>query len=214
MAVQVGATCLEKERGGKGVLLGGVPGHAPRSRRHPRRRRRRPQRRDDRGRHGRAGHRARRARRDDGVPRGRLRRRDRDALLEPDEHRGDGARAPISSSAPCSSPARRRRKLVTEELVAQDGARAASSSTSPSIRAAASRRAGPTTHDHPTYEVRRRRALLRRQHAGRRPAHEHLGAHEHDHSATRSRSPTAGSPRRREADRGAAARASTRSAAT
>jgi alanine dehydrogenase len=26
MAVQVGATCLEKERGGKGVLLGGVPG--------------------------------------------------------------------------------------------------------------------------------------------------------------------------------------------
>lgn len=26
MSVQVGATCLEKERGGKGVLLGGVPG--------------------------------------------------------------------------------------------------------------------------------------------------------------------------------------------
>jgi alanine dehydrogenase len=26
MAVQVGATCLEKEKGGKGVLLGGVPG--------------------------------------------------------------------------------------------------------------------------------------------------------------------------------------------
>src|SRR5207253_8309208 len=26
MAVQVGANCLEKERGGKGVLLGGVPG--------------------------------------------------------------------------------------------------------------------------------------------------------------------------------------------
>jgi alanine dehydrogenase len=26
MAVQVGSTCLEKERGGKGVLLGGVPG--------------------------------------------------------------------------------------------------------------------------------------------------------------------------------------------
>ncbi len=26
MAVQVGATCLERERGGKGVLLGGVPG--------------------------------------------------------------------------------------------------------------------------------------------------------------------------------------------
>ena len=34
MAVQVGATCLEKERGGKGVLLGGVPGHAARARGH------------------------------------------------------------------------------------------------------------------------------------------------------------------------------------
>jgi len=29
MAVQVGASCLEKERGGKGVLLGGVPGVTP-----------------------------------------------------------------------------------------------------------------------------------------------------------------------------------------
>ena len=31
MAVQVGASCLEKEHGGKGVLLGGVPGTPPRS---------------------------------------------------------------------------------------------------------------------------------------------------------------------------------------
>jgi alanine dehydrogenase len=29
MAVQVGASCLEKERGGMGILLGGVPGVAP-----------------------------------------------------------------------------------------------------------------------------------------------------------------------------------------
>ncbi|MBM4352378.1 MAG: alanine dehydrogenase [Deltaproteobacteria bacterium] len=29
MAIQVGASCLEKERGGKGVLLGGVPGVRP-----------------------------------------------------------------------------------------------------------------------------------------------------------------------------------------
>jgi alanine dehydrogenase len=29
MAIQVGASCLEKERGGRGVLLGGVPGVAP-----------------------------------------------------------------------------------------------------------------------------------------------------------------------------------------
>ncbi|MBM4388300.1 MAG: alanine dehydrogenase, partial [Deltaproteobacteria bacterium] len=29
MAIQVGATCLEKENGGKGILLGGVPGVKP-----------------------------------------------------------------------------------------------------------------------------------------------------------------------------------------
>ena len=29
MSVQVGAACLEKERGGRGVLLGGVPGVPP-----------------------------------------------------------------------------------------------------------------------------------------------------------------------------------------
>lgn len=29
MAIQVGASCLEKERGGRGVLLGGVPGVSP-----------------------------------------------------------------------------------------------------------------------------------------------------------------------------------------
>ena len=29
MSVQVGAHCLEKEQGGAGVLLGGVPGVAP-----------------------------------------------------------------------------------------------------------------------------------------------------------------------------------------
>jgi len=29
MSIQVGASCLEKERGGMGILLGGVPGVAP-----------------------------------------------------------------------------------------------------------------------------------------------------------------------------------------
>ena len=29
MAIQVGAQCLEKEQGGAGMLLGGVPGVAP-----------------------------------------------------------------------------------------------------------------------------------------------------------------------------------------
>jgi alanine dehydrogenase len=62
MAVQAGATTLEKWRGGKGVLLGGVPGYAPRPRGDPRRRRGGPQRRAHRRGHGRAGDRARRER--------------------------------------------------------------------------------------------------------------------------------------------------------
>ena len=41
MAPHVGAHCLEKENGGRGVLLGGVPGVPPARRGHPRRRRRR-----------------------------------------------------------------------------------------------------------------------------------------------------------------------------
>ena len=45
MSVQVGAHCLEKEPGGSGILLGGVPGVPPRQGRDPRRRRRRHQRR-------------------------------------------------------------------------------------------------------------------------------------------------------------------------
>ncbi len=39
MAVQVGAHCLEKEQGGSGILLGGVPGVAPGAGRGARRRR-------------------------------------------------------------------------------------------------------------------------------------------------------------------------------
>ena len=126
--------------------------HAARSRRHPRRRRRRPQRGDDRDRHGGAGHGARRPRRHDGLPRGRLRRRDRDALLEPDQHRARPSRARTSSSAPSSSPAPsrpssspssssarwRRGSVVVDVAVDQGGC---------------IETCRPTTHDHPTYEV-------------------------------------------------------------
>ena len=47
MAVQVGAHCLEKAQGGRGILLGGVPGVARRQGGDHRRRRRRHQRRAD-----------------------------------------------------------------------------------------------------------------------------------------------------------------------
>ncbi len=141
MAVQVGATCLEKERGGKGVLLGGVPGTR-------------------RGRvvilgGGVVGRNAAtiaigmgaqvtvldvRAD-DDGLPRGRLRRRHRDALLEPDQHRESRACAPTSSSARVLVTGAAAPKLVTEELIGKMEQGLASSSTSRSTRAAASRRA-------------------------------------------------------------------------
>ena len=60
LAVQVGAHYLEKAQGGRGVLLGGVPGVAPRQGRDPRRRRIWVQRRADGGRHGRRRHHLRR----------------------------------------------------------------------------------------------------------------------------------------------------------
>ena len=58
MAVQEGAKYLEKLYGGRGVLLGGVPGVAPGQRRDPRRRRGGHQRGEDGGRHGRQGRRS------------------------------------------------------------------------------------------------------------------------------------------------------------
>ena len=212
MAVQVGATCLEKERGGKGVLLGGVPGTRRGPRRHPRRRRRRPQRGDDRGRHGRAGHRARRARRDDGLPRGRLRRRDRDALLERRRTSRDAStRADLVIGAVLVTGAAAP-KLVTEELIAQDGAG--------QRRRRRRRRSGRLHRDVPPDDARppdvrgaRRRPLLRRQHAGRGLADEHVGAHQHDHPLRRQDRRRGPRRRRRAADR-ALLEASTRTAAT
>ena len=51
----------------------------------------------------------------------------------------------------------------------------------------------PTTHDNPTYEVDGVVHYCVAEHAGRRPADEHVGAHEHDDRRTRSRSPTSAS---------------------
>ena len=51
LAPQMGAWSLEKAHGGRGILLGGVPGVPPAQGRHPRRRRRRRQRGDHRARH-------------------------------------------------------------------------------------------------------------------------------------------------------------------
>ena len=79
MSVQVGAHYLEKEQGGRGVLLGGVPGVAPAQGRDPRRRRRRRECRADGDRHARRRHHLRHQQRPA--------RRARHVLLEPDQDR-------------------------------------------------------------------------------------------------------------------------------
>ncbi len=150
MAVQVGATWLEKEHGGKGVLLGGVPGMR-RARRDPRRRRRRHQRGDDRGRHGRAGHGARRARRPAGLPRGRLPRPGQDALLEPETIAKSVREADLVIGA-VLVPGAAAPKLVTEALIRE------MSKGSVVVDVAVDQggcieTCRPTTHDNPTYEV-------------------------------------------------------------
>ncbi len=92
MSIQAGATALEKAHGGRGVLLGGVPGVLPGTVAGDRRRRGRVQRRADGGRAGR--------RRDHPRPRSRsardarrpLRKPRQDALLQPGQPRRDGLR--------------------------------------------------------------------------------------------------------------------------
>ena len=54
----------------------------------------------------------------------------------------------------------------------------------------------PTTHAEPTYVERRRRPLLRHQHAGRGGAHLDLRAQQRDAALRRSRSPTRAGARR------------------
>ena len=178
MAVQVGATCLEKEHGGKGVLLGGVPGTR-------------------RGRvvilgGGVVGRNAATIAIGMGaqvtvldvraetmaLPRGRLRRRRRDALLEPDQHRaGRHARRP-----------RRRRRARHRRARAEARHRGAHRQDGEGQRRRRRRRRSGRLHRdlppddarQPDLRGRRRRPLLRRQHAGRGRADEHVGAHQHD----------------------------------
>ncbi len=109
LAPQVGAYHLMRPEGGRGVLMGGVPGVpgadvvvigggvAG------------PERRRDRPGHGRRGHPARREHRRAARDRRRLRRPGPDRRLERLRRRPRGASTPTSSSAPCSSPAPRRR---------------------------------------------------------------------------------------------------------
>ncbi len=150
MAVQVGATCLEKERGGKGVLLGGVPGTR-------------------RGRvvilgGGVVGRNAATIAIGMGAQvtvldvRAETMATSRTSSAAPSRR---STRTPRTSRTRCTRadlvvgavlvPGAKAPQLVTEELIAQDGEGHASSSTSPSIRAAASRPAArPRTTTRPT----------------------------------------------------------------
>ena len=180
MAVQVGATCLEKERGGKGVLLGGVPGTR-------------------RGRvvilgGGVVGRNAATIAVGMGAQVTVLDvRAETMAYLEDvfgGAHR-DAVLEPRSTSRSRCAGGPRRRRGARDRRGGPEARRPRSSSRKMEkgsvIVDVAVDQGGcietcrPTTHDHPTYEVARRRPLLRRQHAGRGLAHEHLGAHQHDH---------------------------------
>jgi hypothetical protein len=101
MSVQVGATYLEKERGGRGILLGGVPGRASGARHHPRRRRGGHQRGQDRSRLRRQGHPRRREPEPAARARRHLRRPPLHAGLEQLQPGPGHAARPIWSSAAC-----------------------------------------------------------------------------------------------------------------
>ena len=92
LAPQMGAWSLEKAHGGRGILLGGVPGVPPAKVVDPRRRRRRPQLGDHRARHagGRLG--ARQVGRADARARDRARRPRHARDVEPAPDRGDPRR--------------------------------------------------------------------------------------------------------------------------
>ena len=150
MSVQAGATYLERERGGKGVLLGGVPGVRAAASRHRRRRRRR-QRRQDRGRPRRQRHGARRQPQDARVPRRHLRRPHLDAVLGSAQHRARVLESDLVIGAVLLAGARAPR-LVTETMVKQ--MEPGSVIVDVSIdQGGCVETARPTTHDNPTYVV-------------------------------------------------------------
>ena len=141
MSVQVGATCLQKASGGRGVLLGGVPGVRAGQGGRDRRRRLGHARGRDGARHARRRHGRRPldpppARAGRAVP-----RRGRDALLD---HRDDRARSARGRPRDRRGAGARRRRAQAGHRGdgAPHAARARCWSTSRSTRAAASRPAG------------------------------------------------------------------------
>ena len=183
MSVQAGAHYLEKAHGGRGMLLGGVPGVAPGEGRDRRRRRR----------HERVPHGARHGRRgtvlDSNNDVLRPLRRQFGSRCNTVYSTQDGDRTRTSPMRRPASiggvliPGASAPKLVSRDA-RRDEARARSSSTWRSTRAAASRPSHPTTHADPVYVVDGVRALLRRQHAGGGAAHVDVRAQQR-HAAVR-----------------------------
>ena len=211
MAVQVGATCLEKERGGKGVLLGGVPGTR-------------------RGRvailgGGVVGRNAATIAVGMGAQVTVLDvRGDTMAYLE------DVFGGAIETLY--SNPTNIEESCMRADLVI--GAVLVTGAAAPKLVSRGARRQDEQGQRHrrrrgrpgrlhrdvpsddarsPDLRGRRRRALLRREHAGRGAAHEHVGADEHD-DAVRGEDRRAGPRRRRQRRTRRCFSASTRSAAT
>ena len=139
LSIQAAATALQKPNGGRGVLLGGVPGVPAGQGRHPRRRRRRHPGRAHGRRPRRRGHHPRQVAAAPPRPRRSLRRPRPHPLLDPRRGRRGGRSPPTPSSARCSSPAPPRRSSSPAPMLAAHEAAARCSSTSPSTRAAASR---------------------------------------------------------------------------
>ena len=178
------ATCLEKERGGKGILLGGVPGVR-------------------RGRvaiigggvvgtnaakiaigMGARGHHPRHQPRTSSPTSTTSSRAASSTLYSDRETIARAVREADLVIGAVLIPGGKAPKLVTEALIARDGARARWSSTSRSTRAAASRPAvRPPTTIRPTGP--RRGPLLRGQHAGRGRPDLDLRAHQRHPAPTR-----------------------------
>ena len=152
MSIQVGANCLEREHGGRGMLLGGVPGVEPANVlilgggvvRHQR---------------GEDGGRPRCQRHDHGhrprapaLPRRRDGREREHRLLEPRATSARASRTPTSSSAPCCSraPARRcsSRARTCEDM--KDGSVIVDIAVD---QGGCCETTKATTHDDPTYVV-------------------------------------------------------------
>ncbi len=181
MSVQVGAAYLEKEHGGRGVLLGGVPGDASGQRLHHRRRHRRHERGQDR-----AGH---------GSARSRIVDLSLNRLRELDDIFGGRIFTLASNSynierAVCEAdlviggvliPGAAAPKIVTRAMVSKMKKGAVIVDVAID-QGGCIETARPTTHTDPSYRGRRRRALLRDQHARGGSEHLHAGAHQRDFS--------------------------------